>query len=340
MADPDHQADVRIGRKISVYFPLQPRDPRQLAPFARLVAAGHADRLWMGQSLNLDTHQVLAYLLGQGISPPMGIGLSLMPLTHPFHAAVAARSLAALSGKPLTAVFGTGTPAFRNALNPTANDSPLRAAEEYITEVTRLLRAPSDDPLGSDAAPGLRLDPAQAGPPVESGLGVLQERMARLAARSADVALTWMTPLPYLNQVLLPALNAADGPRVVSVVHVLVRRPGRDVGNAVLRATHNHLSGPHYRRALSTAGVRLDGKDTDIAGELVDHGVVLVGTCSEIAAAVSDYWAAGVDEVVLNPCAFLSEGPEEALRDLVEISTACRAVTGLRGKETLWATRS
>lgn len=142
-----------------------------------------------------------------------------------------------------------------------------------------------------------------------------------------------------MEKVLLPVFDTADGPRVVSVVHVLVRRPGRDVGGAVLRATRNHLSGSHYRRTLSTAGVRLDGNDTDIVGELVDHGVVLVGTCSDIAAAVSEYWAAG-DEVVLNPCAFLSEGPEEALRDLVEISTACRTVTRPRGKETAWATRT
>ncbi|MFI1286590.1 LLM class flavin-dependent oxidoreductase [Streptomyces sp. NPDC020858] len=340
MADLDHRSDVPIGGKVSVYFPLQPRDPRQVAPFARLVVAGHADRLWMGQSLNLDTHQVLAHLLGQGISPAMGIGLSLMPLTHPFQAAVAARSLAALSGKPLTAVFGTGSSAFRKALNQASHDSPLKVAEEYITEVTRLLRSPSDGARGADVDPGLRLDPARTGPPVETGLGVLQARMARLAARSADVALTWMTPLPYMEKVLLPVFDTADGPRVVSVVHVLVRRPGRDVGDAVLRATRNHLSGSHYRRTLSTAGVRLDGNDTDIARELVDHGVVLLGTCSDIAAAVSEYWAAGIDEVVLNPCAFLSEGPEEALRDLVEISTACRTVTRPRGKETPWATRT
>ncbi|MFJ2263959.1 hypothetical protein ACIOKD_37680 [Streptomyces sp. NPDC087844] len=93
----------------------------------------------------------------------------------------------------------------------------------------------------------------------------------------------------FVEGVLGVAVDAAYGSRVVGVVHVLVRRPGRDVGDAVLRATRNHLSGPHYRRTLSKAGVRLDGNDTDIAEELVDHGVVLVGTCSDIAAAVSEY---------------------------------------------------
>ncbi|MFJ3310655.1 hypothetical protein ACIPSA_48440 [Streptomyces sp. NPDC086549] len=42
-----------------------------------------------------------------------------MPLAHPYQAAMAARPPAALSDKPLTAVFGTGTPAFQRAMNDT-----------------------------------------------------------------------------------------------------------------------------------------------------------------------------------------------------------------------------
>ncbi|MGV2920136.1 LLM class flavin-dependent oxidoreductase [Streptomyces alfalfae] len=323
------------GRRVGVYYPLQPRDPRQLAPFARL-AAKSADRLWMGQSLNLDTQQTLAYLLGQGISPALGVGVSLMPLTHPYQAAVAARSLAALSGKPLTAVFGAGSPAFQRALNGAPYDSPLAASREYITTVSRLLKGARGEVRDGDATAGARLDPTlRDAPPVETGLGVLRERMARLAADHADVALTWLAPPAYLRERLLPVLGGGERrPRVVSVVHVVVRRPGRDVLGAVRLAVGNHLSGPHYRRALTAAGVSLSGSDQDIARNLVDHGVVLVGTADEIASNVSRYWAVGIDEVVLNPGVLVAEGPVEALRDLLEVTAACRAAAEPQMEET------
>lgn len=332
MADP---ADRPRGGRVSVYYPLQPRDPRQLAPFARL-AAEHADRLWMGQSLRLDSHQTLAHLLGQGISPALGLGVSLMPLSHPYQAAMAARSLAALSGKPLTAVFGTGTPAFQWAMNDAPYDSPLKAARDYITTVSRLLKGTPGGAQDADATATLRLDPTLGEcPEVEAGLGVLQRGMARLAAEHADVALTWMTPLSYVRDTLLPLLDGAEGagPRVVSVAHVVVRRPGRDVTRVVRQATGNHLSSPHYQRALAAAGVSLTGSDQDIARKLIDHDVVMVGTADEIASNISSYWAVGIDEVVLNPCVLVTEGPAEALRDLLEITVACREAAEPRTEE-------
>ncbi|MFJ9008634.1 LLM class flavin-dependent oxidoreductase [Streptomyces canus] len=332
MADP---ANRPRGGRVGVYYPLQPRDPRQLAPFARL-AAEHADRLWMGQSLRLDTHQTLAYLLGQGIRPALGVGLSLISLSHPYQAAMAARSLAALSGRPLTAVFGTGTPAFQRAMNGTSYDNPLQAVRDYIIEVSRLLKDASGAPSDADAVSTPRLDPTLGEfPEVEAGLGVLQSGMARVAAEHADVALTWMTPLSYLRETLLPLLGGAreTALRVVSVAHVVVRRPGRDVERAARQATENHLSSPHYRRVLAAAGVAPAGGDPDIARTLVDHGVVLVGTADEIASNVSSYWSIGIDEVVLNPCVLVTEGPTEALRDLLEVLAACREAAGPRTEE-------
>jgi hypothetical protein len=59
-----------------------------------------------------------------------------------------------------------------------------------------------------------------------------------------------------------------------------------------------------------------------------------VGTAAEIASIVSDYWAVGIDEVVLNPCVLVAEGPAEALRDLLEVTAACRAAAEPRTEET------
>lgn len=336
MSSLDTSARAAAGRGIAVYYPLQPHSPSQLAPFGRLVAQGYADRLWLGESLALGTHQVLAYLAGQGIAPALGMGVSLMPLYTPYQAAVAARSLAALSGKPLVTVFGTSKPSYVAALRGAPYASPLTAAREYVSTVRRLLDGrsadePSEPGDGDYVRTRAQLPPWPTAPRVDVGLGVLRPRMARVAADAADVALTWMTPLPYLRRTLMPVLT---GLRVVSVVHVLVVRPGRDVDEAVWRATRGHTGEGHYRAMLSAAGLGPVADEPGSARALVEHGVVLAGSPQTVTEEIERYWAAGVDEVVLNPTVLETEGPEAALRDLLEITEVCRGRDGVREEDT------
>ncbi|AZM57349.1 LLM class flavin-dependent oxidoreductase [Streptomyces sp. NPDC005900] len=316
---------------LGVYYPLQPHHPSQLAPFGRLVARGYADRLWLGESLALGTHQVLAYLAGQGINPALGMGVSLMPLHNPFQAALAARSLASLSGKRLISVFGTSKPSFVAALRGAPYTSSLGAAREYVSTVRRLLDGQPTDTRGEYVHTPAQLPPWPATPHVDVGLGVLRPGMARVAAETADVALTWMAPLPYLRRELLPVLTEV---RVVSVVHVLVVRPGLDVDEVVWRATHGHTGEGHYRAMLTAAGLGPIADGPSSARALVEHGVVLAGSPQTVADEIEHFWAAGVDEVVLNPTALEAEGPEAALRDLLEITEVCQSRGSARGKDT------
>ncbi|MET8681015.1 LLM class flavin-dependent oxidoreductase [Streptomyces sp. NPDC004647] len=156
---------------IGVYYPLQPQHPSELAPFGRLVDRGHADRLWLGESLALGTPQVLAHLAGQGITPALGMGVSLMPLHHPYQAAVAARSLAALSGKPLVTVFGTSSPALVTALHSAPYASPLTAAREYLTAVRQLLQSEAADTSGEYVRTRARLPAGLEAPGSRSASG-------------------------------------------------------------------------------------------------------------------------------------------------------------------------
>jgi hypothetical protein len=70
-------------------------------------------------------------------------------------------------------------------------------------------------------------------PAIEVGLGVLRPRMARAAAASADLALTWMTPPAYLRRALVPQLTrpgtgrSRPPVRLASVVPFVVDRSGR-----------------------------------------------------------------------------------------------------------------
>ncbi|AZQ36332.1 LLM class flavin-dependent oxidoreductase [Streptomyces cyaneochromogenes] len=315
----------------AVLYPLQPDHPELVAPFAELVARTDARRLWLCQSFRSEPHQVLAYLAGLGHTVPVGTAVTLLPLRHPYEAALQARSLALLTGRPVVAGYGIGTPEFAHGLTPQPYRSPRTAVGEYVTSVRALLDGESVAHDGPYHRLHAALPPVGPHAPVEVGAGVLRPGMAHTAGATADVAITWMTPPDYLRDTLVPRLAAgaaeagrATRPRVATAVHVAVRRPGRDPRRLAQAAAGTHLCAPHYADMLRRAGVDVDGPDP--ATQLLRADVVVTGTPDEIAATLAGYRAAGVDEILLNPTAvLLTEGVHAAVTDLEEIVTACRS---------------
>jgi alkanesulfonate monooxygenase SsuD/methylene tetrahydromethanopterin reductase-like flavin-dependent oxidoreductase (luciferase family) len=313
---------------VSVVYPLQIRHPEVVVPFAEFALRSGAERLWLGQSLNVDTHLAAAYLAGRGLRVPMGSSVTLLPLRHPYQAAVEARSLAVLTGRPYVAGFGAGDPEFTANLAGRPYRSPRRAVEEYLSAVRALLDGRAVEHEGEHFTVHGMLLPAEH-PGVEVGAGVLRPMMARTAGAVADVAITWLVPAGYLGGVLFPALRAgAQGrprpPRVVSVVHVAVERSGRDIGRLVRVATGAHLEAGHYADMLRRAGVELAGLGpADVSRALLDAGAFVAGKPDEIAAELRRFHEAGADEVVLNSCGVLAtEGPGAALADLADVLAA------------------
>ncbi|HEX4816791.1 MAG TPA: LLM class flavin-dependent oxidoreductase [Nonomuraea sp.] len=312
--------------RLSVAYPLQVVHPDLVVPFAEFAAAHGMARLWLGQSLCVDAHLVAAYLAGRGVRVPLGTAVTLLPLRHPYQAALEARSLAALTGLPYVAGFGAGDPVFVGNLAGRPYRSPRGAVGEYLSAVRALLDGRPLARRGPEFSVTGMLPPMGVQPPVEVGAGVLRPRMARTAGEVADVAITWLTPASYLGEVLAPALRAGAGgrarpPRVASVVHVAVDRPGRHLAGLVRRSTAAHLEAPHYREMLRLAGVRLDGGAPE--RELLASGAVLAGRPEEIADGLRGLHEAGADEIVLNPCGVLAgEGAPAALADLTEIMAA------------------
>ncbi|PSJ25841.1 5,10-methylene tetrahydromethanopterin reductase [Streptosporangium nondiastaticum] len=314
----------------AVLYPLQPDHPELVAPFAALVQRSGARRLWLCQSFKAEPHQVLAHLSGAGYDVPVGTSVSVMPLRHPYEAALQARSLALLTGQPVVAGYGIGTPDFVAALTGEPYKSPRTAVRDYLTSVRDLLDGKAVDHAGPYHHLDARLLPLDHAP-VEVGAGVLRAGMARTAGEVADVAITWMTPPAYVRDVLVPALE--DGaraagrparPRVATAVHVAVARPGRDLRRAALAGAGEHLKGPHYADMLRRAGVPLGDDPAASADALLGHSVVVTGTPGEIAERLAAYRAAGVDEIMLNPAGvMLTEGVQAAVDDMEEIITAC-----------------
>ncbi|MGX2996246.1 LLM class flavin-dependent oxidoreductase [Streptomyces sp. JNUCC 64] len=305
-----------------VLVPTMPATPDALRPYAELVLRSGARRLWTGQSLKVETHQALAHLAGSGLRVPVGTGVTLMSLRHPYEAALQARSLALTSGYPAVAGYGVGAPSFVRSLNGDTFASPLTMASEYLGTVRSLVRGGTVDHTGEYHSLRGRLIPLDH-PGVEVGVGVLRPNMARAAGRTADVAITWMTPADYIAGTLVPALSegAAERetrPRVATVVHVATDRGGRDPHALALTAASSHLTAAHYTDMLRRAGVPVDPADPRAGAKaLVDSGTYVFGDADHVAAELDRYRKAGVDEVVLNAAGVLfTEGPEAALEDL------------------------
>ncbi|MGV2917612.1 LLM class flavin-dependent oxidoreductase [Streptomyces alfalfae] len=326
---PHPTPDTRNAHHFSVIYPLMPTSIGQVLPFARLLQAHGSGRLWLGQSVRLDTHQIFAALAGMGIRIPLGSGVTLAPLRHPYDAAVQARSVSALAGTPYVAGIGPAAPDFQGALLPSPYAKPLAVMREYLTLMRGLLDGDVVRHEGEHFSVEAQLFDLDV-PPIELGLGVLRPRMAKLAGEVADVAVTWMTPAGYIADTLLPALSdgAAQAgrktPRVVTMVHVAVARPKRDIRRTARLGAGAHLSAEHYTDMLRRGGVEAYANDPDTgAAALVDAGVFVAGTPDEIATELQRYRRQGVDEVVMNPAGVLqSEGLGAAVTDLREILAA------------------
>ncbi|MEV4297227.1 LLM class flavin-dependent oxidoreductase [Microbispora rosea] len=282
----------------------------------------------MGTSLFVETHHMLAFMAGAGYRIPVGTSVSLTPLRPPLQAAVEARSLALLTGAPVTAGFGAATPDFVAYVRGEPYRRPATAVRDYLLGVRAFLN--STDPVlpPVDAPAG---GPARA--EVELGAGVLRPGMARAAGESADVAITWMTPPDYVKGTIAPALREGAGdrrppPRIATVVHVAIARPGRDAAHLAYAAAQGHLSSTHYADMLRRAGCDVDPRDPGSgARRLVDSGIFVFGTPERITAALHEYERAGVDEVVLNAAGVhVTEGCQAAVEDAAEILEASRAV--------------
>jgi alkanesulfonate monooxygenase SsuD/methylene tetrahydromethanopterin reductase-like flavin-dependent oxidoreductase (luciferase family) len=324
-------ADKKDGGEYSILVPFVPRRPEQLLPFAGLVHWTGAHRLWQGQGMTTEPYQGFAHAAGAGFRVPTGLGVTLMPMKHPYEAALQAKSLSLMTGESVVAGFGPGSRDMQTALRGEPYRSPLTAAREYLAAVRGALTGTPEAVEGEYWYQAARLAPLP-GPVVELGLGVLRPGMAKVAGELADVAITWLTPARYLGEVIVPALKAGAEkagravPRVAAIVPLAFAADGRDPAKLALASNGAHLSLPHYRDMLRKGHVPIGEGAFDSASPegdalaLVKGDAFLYGSGEEVVDRLGAYRAAGVDEIVLNVTGVASlEGPVAASQELKKV---------------------
>lgn len=250
-----------------------------------------------------------------------------MPFRHPFEGALDARSLATVTGESVVAGFGPGALALQRSILGAPYASQLGASREYAQLVRRLVDGAGIDHDGPHFFFRGQM-PAFPTPRVDVGLGVLRPGMARLAGEVADVAITWLTPPRYVADVLRPALVAgarAAGrphpPRITAIVPFALAEHDRDPVELALSSNLPHLSLPHYRSMLRTAGIEVNGVDLEQdAKELLNGSAFVYGDPEDILRIVQEYESVGVDELVVNVTGVANKyGPSVAVQELTTL---------------------
>ena len=314
--------------EISWIYPVQVANPSTILPFAQAAQRLGVARLWAGQSLLADTHQIFSYLAGAGVRMPFGSSVALLPLRHPIDAAVQARGIATMSGHPYVAGYGPGSREFQTGAMGAPFPRPVAATREFL-QVARRLGQGGAEHDGQHHHCRYVLDPLDH-PQVHWGAGVLRPGMAKGVAGAIDVAITWMTPPEYVRDHILPAL--AEGaalagrptPRVATVVHAVVDGAGRDMASIALNIAGAHLSSEHYTDMLRRSGVNARPENPETgAKSLVESGAFAHGTPQDIAAQLQRYRQCGVSEVIINPAgAVFSSGIGAAIREITRVTEA------------------
>lgn len=205
----------------SIMMPFMPTHHEQALTLAGLVQFGPAERVWHGQSLLVDSYHTFNYLAGSGFRMPVGFGVRLMPLRHPFEAAVQAQPLACATGHSVVAGFGPSAAVFQRSVLGEQYAMPLTVTRECVGIVRDVLDGNIFDRSGKFFS--CRLD-----------LPNLEEGAARVGRAM---------------------------PRVVVVVPTALAANGRDPVDLVLAGNSGHLRLPHYQDMLRRSGIDIDIDD-------------------------------------------------------------------------------
>lgn len=309
--------------KLSLLCPHQPTRTDVVGRYGIAASDLGFTGVWTGQSFQIESHMALASIAHLGTN--LGIGTALAALRTPYDAALQARSLGLVSGHQVSIAYGAADPGFVTSVRGEPLERPASFMAEYIRIVRGLLRGE----IVSSDFPGLHTVDAQLPPSeqkvrLEVGAGVLRPGMAKRSSGVADFVVTWLTPPAYIRDVLLSALDTVIRPRLVSMVHVAVKRPERNAFLLAQIGCANHLKKFHYSDMLNKAGI--PNHPSDIAGgarALVDHNVFLYGSVAQVLEGLTAYAEAGVDEVVLNLTAVASlYGDDAATKDLQDLAEA------------------
>ncbi len=219
------------------------------------------------------------------------------------------------------AIEGFGPGRFRLGIGPTTQffvermygrpySKPLTNLREYLQTVRALLHEGRVEFEGVHVSLRGRINPHA---PVPVMASALRPKSYELCGELADGAISWMSPLKYLEEIALPALQAGaasagrEAPPLVAHVPIAVTTD-RDAARAMAREQlAMYANVPNYQGMFAAAGYEVAGSYGD---DLLDD-LVVSGTEDEVVAGLQRWVEAGMGELIAHP--LLSEDREGSI---------------------------
>jgi alkanesulfonate monooxygenase SsuD/methylene tetrahydromethanopterin reductase-like flavin-dependent oxidoreductase (luciferase family) len=200
---------------------------------------------------------------------------------------------------------------------------PLDHLREYVTILRALLWEGSVEFAGDYYTVKMALPSGTPPPKIPIPISALRPNAFRLAGEIADGAISWVTPVDYLAQTALPALqagaDAAGRPRPPLIAHVpVVVSTDRAAARAAFRAQFPvYAKLPFYAAMFAAAGYPV--VDGEMSDGLVET-LAVSGSPDDIRARLEAILARGIDELMISPVIVADEAAE--LATLAEILTS------------------
>lgn len=251
---------------------------------------------------------VTSFAAAAATTERIGLGTSVVP-AYPIHPIVLATQALAVEGlAPGRIRLGIGT-----SHRPIIEDRfgipmhrPLAFLREYLLVLRGLLHDGGSDFSGDFFNVNIALPGGVTPPQTPVPISALRKNAFELAGELADGAITWVTPVHYIVNTGIPALERgaakagrAQRPPVIAHIPVAVSTD-RAAARQAFRAqfpTYSKL--PFYAAMFSDAGfpVTAAGEMTD---ELVDE-LAVSGSVEEIHQRLASLHDLGIDELLISP---------------------------------------
>jgi F420-dependent oxidoreductase-like protein len=234
------------------------------------------------------------------------LGTSIVP-TYPRHPISLASEVMALEG------FASGR--IRIGVGPSHKPTiegqfgipmgkPLDHLREYVTILRGLLHEGKVNFSGEYMSATISLPDFAVPPKTPVPISALRRNAFHLAGEIADGAISWVTPVHYLVNTALPAVEAGASsagrsrPPVIAHVPVAVSTD-RDAARAAFRRQFPMYSKlPFYQAMFADAGFPVTAEET-MTDELVDN-LAVSGTEDEIRKRLEAIRAEGIDELLIS----------------------------------------
>lgn len=196
--------------------------------------------------------------------------------------------------------IGPTTAFFVERYYGTEYSKPLTNLREYLYTIRQLLHEGSVRFEGVHTSSKARIKPYG---PVPVMASALRPKSYELCGELSDGAISWMSPLKYLSEIALPAMQAGaakadrDAPPLVAHVPIALTTD-REAAKTLAREQLAMYAGvPNYQGMFAAAGYDVsDGYGDDLLDDLV-----VSGTEKEVVDGMQRWIDAGIGEVLAYP---------------------------------------